>query len=70
MQGYAWAKTPAEELFIVLVIDGIGYVPGVENAIDLSQFDILEPVKWPTAVTCPSSGSGPGGAEIVELKRH
>jgi hypothetical protein len=51
MQGYAWAKTPAGELFIVLVVDGQGYVPAVENAIDLSQIEFLGPVQWPTAVT-------------------
>jgi hypothetical protein len=49
MQGYAWARTPAGELFIVLIVDGKGYVPGVEKAADLSQIDILEPVKWPPA---------------------
>jgi hypothetical protein len=30
MQGDAWAKTPAEEFFIILVVDGKGYVPGAE----------------------------------------
>jgi hypothetical protein len=48
---YAWAKPPAGELFIVLVVDGQGYVPGVEKAIDLFQIDFLESVKWPTAIT-------------------
>lgn len=51
MQGYVWAKTAAGELFVVLVVDGKGYVPGVENAIDLGQIEALEPVKWPTAIT-------------------
>jgi hypothetical protein len=54
MQGYVWAKTPAGELFIVLVVDGQGYVPAIENAIDLSQIDILEPVQWPTAAQTPN----------------
>jgi hypothetical protein len=56
MQGYAWARTPSGELFIVLIVDGKGHVPGVENAADLSQIDILEPVNWPAAITRPSSG--------------
>jgi hypothetical protein len=49
MQGYAWARTPAGELFIVLIEDGKGYIPGVEAAMDFSGIDILEPVKWPAA---------------------
>jgi hypothetical protein len=49
MNGYVWAKTPTGELLIVLVVDGQGYVPAVENAIDLGQIELLEPVKWPTA---------------------
>jgi hypothetical protein len=49
MNGYVWARTPAGELFVVLAVDGKGYVPGVENAIDLSRTDVLEPVKWPAA---------------------
>jgi hypothetical protein len=68
MQGYAWARTPAGELFVVLIVDGKGYVPGVENATDLSQIDILEPVKWPSAITRPSSGGGP--AVEFEIKRR
>ena len=51
MSGYVWARTPQKELFVVLVVDGKGYVPGVENAIDIGQFDIVEPVQWPTAIT-------------------
>jgi hypothetical protein len=50
MQGYLWAKTPQQELFIVLVVDGKGYVPGVENAIDLFQIEFLEPVQWPSTL--------------------
>jgi hypothetical protein len=61
MNGYIWAKTPDNELLIVLVVDGKGYVPAVENAIDLDEIDLLEPVRWPTAITRPSSGGGPGG---------
>jgi hypothetical protein len=49
MSGYAWAETPEGHLFVVLVVDGKGYVPGMENAIDLSDIAILEPVEWPTA---------------------
>jgi hypothetical protein len=68
MQGYAWARTAAGELFIVLVVAGKGYVPGVENATDLSQIDILEPVKWPAAITRASSGGGP--AVELEIRRR
>lgn len=67
MSGYVWARTEAGELFIVLVVDGEGYVPGRENAIEPEQFalfELLEPVKWPTAITPrnrnsvqPSSGA-------------
>lgn len=59
MSGYAWAKTGDGELFVVLVTGGKGYVPGVEGGIDLSEFDILEPVKWPTAITPQSRNSLP-----------
>lgn len=59
MSGYAWAKTTAGELFVVLIVDGKGYVPGVENAIDLEQIEALEPVKWPTAITQRSPNSPP-----------
>jgi hypothetical protein len=51
MQGYAWAKTPAGELLIVLVVDGMGYVPAREDAIDMGQIELLEPVQWPAAIT-------------------
>lgn len=54
MQGYAWAKTPTGALFIVLVVDGQGYVPAVETAIDLRDIEILEPVQWPTAAQTPN----------------
>lgn len=47
MQGYAWAQTPDNELLVVLVMGGKGYVPGREGAIDLEQITILEPVQWP-----------------------
>ena len=58
MQGYVWARTPAKELFVVLVVDGKGYVPGVENAIDLFQIELLEPVQWPTEITRQNRNSG------------
>lgn len=57
MQGYVWAKTSDDELFVVLIKDGKGYVPGVGNAIDLGEFDFLEPVAWPTATTQQSRNS-------------
>jgi hypothetical protein len=59
MQGYAWAKTSTGELLIVLFVDGQGYVPAVENAIDLSQIEFLGPVQWPTVVTAPPPTAGP-----------
>lgn len=69
MLGYVWAKTPSGELFVVMVAEGKGYVPGVENAIDLAEFEILEPVQWPTATTQlnqssvrPNSGAHAAGA--------
>ena len=64
MSGYIWAKTAEGELFVVLVVDGKGYVPGVENAIDLDQIEALEPVKWPSAITQrnPSSDQPRPGA--------
>lgn len=59
MSGYIWAKTAEGELFVVLVVDGKGYVPGVENAIDLAEIVALEPVKWPSAITQQSPSSVP-----------
>lgn len=50
MQGYVWAKTPEGELFVVLLSSGKGYVPGVEGAISLDQFAVLEPVQWPVQI--------------------
>lgn len=50
MQGYYWAKTPENELLVVLLTQGKGFVPGVENAIDLAELFILEPVQWPEPV--------------------
>jgi hypothetical protein len=43
MSGYMWARTPEGALFVVLVADGKGYVPGVENAIDPSDFFFWSP---------------------------
>lgn len=54
MQGYQWAKTPEDELFVVLMVDGKGYIPGMENAIDLGEVFFLGPVQWPTETTLPS----------------
>lgn len=72
MQGYVWAQTPAGELFVVLVQGGKGYVPGVEHAIEMSDFTFLEPVKWPLHVTAqrqssvaPSCGEPAAGATPV-----
>ena len=50
MSGYIWAKTPEGALFVVLMVNGRGFVPGVENAIDMAEIFILEPVQWPTEV--------------------
>lgn len=47
MQGYHWAKTPQNELFVVLIIDGEGYVPALETAINLGECTILERIEWP-----------------------
>lgn len=47
MQGYYWARTPENELFVVLMVGGKGYVPGIEDAIDLTELFVLEPVRWP-----------------------
>jgi hypothetical protein len=58
MSGYYWARTPENELFVVLVVNGKGFVPGVEGAIDLTHFAILEPVKWPSQTAPPSLRSG------------
>lgn len=59
MSGYVWAKTPQEELFVVLVVGGMGFVPGVEGAIEMGQFDIVEPVLWPTAIILRNRNSAP-----------
>jgi hypothetical protein len=59
MQGYVWAKTPENALFVVLIQDGKGFVPGVENGIDLDQFEVLEPVKWPSLPETPGQNSAP-----------
>jgi hypothetical protein len=57
MSGYVWARTAAGELLIVLLVDGMGYVPAREDAIDLFQIEFLGPVQWPTAITQPSRSS-------------
>lgn len=72
MQGYVWAKTPDDELLVVLIAHGKGYVPGVDGAIDLHRLDILEPVKWPSQTApqnrpsaLPNSGA-PAAAAMRE----
>lgn len=65
MSGYYWAKTADGALFVVLVVDGKGYVPGIENAIELAEFDLLEPVRWPLQnrnSRLSSCGRGAAGA--------
>lgn len=57
MRGYRWAKMIDGALFVVLLMDGKGYVPGREDAIDLSQIDLLEPVQWPNLGATPSPAS-------------
>lgn len=52
--GYYWAKTPDGELFVLLNVDGMGFVPAVESAIDLATVTILEPIKWPSPLTTES----------------
>lgn len=59
MSGYVWAKTPEGELFVVLMVAGKGYVPGVEGAIGMDEFFVLEPVAWPTAPTPQSQNLPP-----------
>lgn len=59
MQGYVWAKTPEGELFVVLMVAGRGYVPGVENAIDMAEVFLLEPVQWPMATAQPNPNLAP-----------
>lgn len=54
MQGYYWAETPEKTLFVVLMVNGKGYVPGLENAIDLAEVFFLEPVRWPSQAEPPS----------------
>jgi hypothetical protein len=70
--GYVWAKTPNGELFVVLVVDGKGYVPGVEGAIELHQIAILEPVQWPTLIAPPNrlSGLPKSGALAADATRE
>lgn len=59
MQGYSWARTADNELFVVLVVGGKGYVPGVKGAIELAEISLLEPVQWPTATTLLNRNSHP-----------
>ena len=59
MQGYIWAKTPEDALFVVLMVDGKGYVPGIENAINMAEVFLLEPVQWPTATAQPNPNLAP-----------
>lgn len=59
MSGYLWAETPEGAQFVVLAIGEKGYVPGVENAIDLADFNILGPVAWHTETTPQNRSSRP-----------
>lgn len=72
MQGYVWAKTPDDELLVVLIAHGKGYVPGVDSAIDLAGLTILEPVKWPsqTAPQSPRSDLLKCGAPAADATRE
>lgn len=54
MQGYYWAKTPENELLVVLMMGGKGYVPGLDGDIPLDEIFILEPVQWPMGTMLPS----------------
>lgn len=54
MQGYIWAKTAAGALLVVLVTDQGGFVPGKEDAIDMSEITLVEPVTWPKLSTAPN----------------
>lgn len=54
MQGYLWAKTAENELFVVLMVGGKGYVPGREDAIALDEIFLLGPVEWPTLDGTPN----------------
>lgn len=47
MSGYFWARTPENELFVVMMVAGMGYVPGVNGAINMDETFIIEPLKWP-----------------------
>lgn len=64
MSGYMWAQTPENELFVVLMVDGKGYVPGIEAAINLDEVFFLEPVAWPSSQNSglPKSGAHAAGA--------
>lgn len=71
MQGYFWAETPDRALFVVLMVDGKGYVPGVEGAIDLGTANLLEPLPWPAQPAPPrlNSGTENYGAPAVAAMR-
>lgn len=55
--GYYWAATPDGELFVLLNIDGRGFVPAVEDDINMAAVTILEPVTWPSQVTAANQAS-------------
>lgn len=65
MQGYAWAKTAENELFVVMVAGGKGFVPGVEGGIDLAGIDLLEPVQWPKSQNLPRLKPGALAADAT-----
>lgn len=72
MSGYVWAKTGQNELLVVLLQSGKGFVPGVENAIDLGEITILEPVRWPSQLETPSPTSAQPncGARAADATRE
>lgn len=69
MQGYYWAKTPENELLIVLVHGGKGYVPGVDSDIPLDELFILEPVQWPTELLTQNRSLAPPTSETHAADR-
>lgn len=71
MQGYFWAETPENELFVVMVVDGKGYIPGVGGAIDLSTVALLDPVPWPAQpATRPRNSAMPCSGLPAAVAMH
>lgn len=57
MNGYFWAETVDGALLIVLFVNGRGFVPGREGAINLDEIFVREPVQWPEQTAAPSQNS-------------